>query len=187
MLIVGCEAEKETNHEHTHSEPRHWPDDLAEAATFILQRVESLHASEPSLADEERMETIHELQDLVEWSPEVAADTDLSEEKWIPIFELSEAIRKHMQPGDVDPTTFSSDFDKLVQLLTDAHVQVVALKARSVRFGSDDSDADESDAGQADDDESVPNESEPEDSEREESPPADDDATVAEPTSRLES
>lgn len=116
-LVAGCAQEKESLHEHEHDSPDHWPESMAEAAEFIQARVQQL--SESSAVPQEQVE--HELQDLVEWSPEIAADTDLLEEDWIPVYEMSEAIRRHMLNGDVSASDLAGDFEKLISLLRDAH------------------------------------------------------------------
>ncbi len=129
LLFLGCATEKESLHENDHEDPDHWPADLAEAAAFIDSRMQSL-TSDPARSAEARARAIEELRDLIEWTPEIAADTTLSESQWIPIYELSETIRKHMQPGDVDPTVFSSDFEKLIRLLRDADARMRALQTK---------------------------------------------------------
>ncbi|GAB5405543.1 MAG: hypothetical protein Aurels2KO_37740 [Aureliella sp.] len=116
-LVVGCAQEKESLHEHEHDAPKHWPTSMAEAAGFIEVRVQQLGGlSGESLEDIE-----HELQDLVEWAPEVAADTDLLEKDWVPVYEMSEAVRKHLLKGDVSASDLVGDFEKLTSLLRDAH------------------------------------------------------------------
>ena len=130
VLLTGCGSEKESTHEHEHELPDHWPSNMAQAAEYIKIRVSSLDSS--SAANEKtRAKAIEELQDLVEWSPEIAGDTDLPEEDWNPIYETSEAIRKHMLAGDVEPTAFASDFEKLTGLLLEAHTKVDAIEAKS--------------------------------------------------------
>lgn len=121
VVVVGCVAERESLHELDHQEPAHWPKSMEEAAEFIASRVQVL-APHTQADDAQARQAISQLRDLVEWSPELAADTDMSEADWLPIYELSEAIRTHMQSSDVDLIEFADDFDKLCQLLRTAHV-----------------------------------------------------------------
>jgi DNA repair ATPase RecN len=131
-VLAGCGQEKESLHEHEHDAPEHWPSDMAEAAEFIMQRVELLSgASTQPLEDAELAkdtsslkETEEELRDLVEWAPEVAADTDLPEVDWVPVYEMSEVIRKHLQSGDVTAADLSGDLKKLAKLLEEAHAKL---------------------------------------------------------------
>lgn len=125
-VLAGCGQEKESLHEHEHDAPEHWPGDMAEAAEFIMQRVELLSAtdSQPSQDEESGKTTEGELRDLVEWAPEVAADTDLPEVDWVPVYEMSEVIRKHLQSGDVTAADLSGDLEKLAKLLEEAHAKL---------------------------------------------------------------
>ncbi len=122
LFISGCASEKESLHEHDHEVPAHWPSDLNQAAERIDGRILALQTSE--LSAESRSSMTSELKDLIEWAPEVAADTDLAETDWIPIYELSEAIRGHMETGDVNPNEFASDFSRLSTLLREAHTSL---------------------------------------------------------------
>lgn len=118
-LLMGCVQEKDSLHEHVHDEPEHWPTSMVEAADFIESRVEQLDAADTT-SDESIARIVSELKDLVEWSPEIAAESDLAEEDWLPIYEMSEAIRKHFQSGEVGVKDLGSDFKKLCDLLRDA-------------------------------------------------------------------
>jgi hypothetical protein len=126
VVFAGCGAEKESTHEDSHEKPAHWPGSLNEAADFMDARLQLLETS-----DSEVSVVRDELTDLVTWAPEIAADTDLSEEDWLPIYELSEAVRLHLLPGDVDPLLIESDFDRLCKLLRDAGVTVESLRQQS--------------------------------------------------------
>ncbi len=126
FVLTGCAQEKESLHEHEHDAPKHWPRDMAEAAEFIKQRVDLLNAvsTDPLKDAELAKNTEEELQDLVEWAPEVAADTDLPEVDWVPVYEMSEVIRKHLQSGDVSAADLSGDLKKLAKLLEEAHTKL---------------------------------------------------------------
>jgi hypothetical protein len=109
IAIAGCQNSKQSLYEEIdHETPAHWPSDMADAASKIHSRLELL-ASQPddSVARSE-------LVDLVSWCAEVAADTDVSEQQWMPIYEYCEAIRKRVQAG----VAIDSLFSELQQLCT---------------------------------------------------------------------
>ena len=124
LLLTGCGAEKESLFEEEHDLPAHWPSSLTDAADKIDKRLgrlgsltsESNHASEQTAIDQ----CEDELRDLVEWIPEVAADTDLSEVQWLPIYELSEVMREHLSRGDVSALDIKEDFRRLQALLVES-------------------------------------------------------------------
>ena len=81
-LFIGCtnkEAPKTSHFEHDHHVADHWPDGLADAANKIRERLDQYknHPAEAVLIADE-------ITDIVGWVPEIAADTDLSEQDWIP-------------------------------------------------------------------------------------------------------
>ena len=125
LLIAGCHTEKESLHELDHEVPPHWPSSIFDTAIKIQERLDALldgaaDSVETGSADSEA--TIRsELLDLVTWAPEIAADTNLTEQQWIPIYEMSETIRKHLASDDVAISQIGEDFQKLDALLRDAH------------------------------------------------------------------
>lgn len=117
---LGCAAEQESLHEHDHEVPPHWPTNMLNAAELIKERVDRLTQGE-AVAASESQGAEKELLDLVEWSPEIAADTDLSEEDWIPIYTASEGIRKNMMSATGFDDALASDLEELILLLQNAH------------------------------------------------------------------
>ncbi len=116
MPVVGCNESQESLHELDHVVPAHWPSSLQDAAEKIEQRVTSVKAStSPPTVREE-------LQDLIEWAPEIAADTDMSEAQWLPIYRLSETLRGHLNAGDLAVEDIEEDFSRLCELLQAAHI-----------------------------------------------------------------
>ena len=81
---LGCVAEKESLHEMDHELPPHWPVNMEDAAEKIEQRLSQIEVKESPETTRE------ELSDLIEWAPEIAADTDLPELEWIPIREAGQ-------------------------------------------------------------------------------------------------
>lgn len=144
LLLTGCGAEKESLFEEEHDPPAHWPSSLTDAADNIehrLSRLESVRSEsnhETGRAGPAQFES--ELRDLVEWIPEVAADTDLREEHWLPIYEMCEVMREHMSRGDVSALEIEEDFRKLQSLLVDS-AQLIPISANSLVEGNSESDA----------------------------------------------
>ncbi len=113
--ILGCGPSKESLFELDHVVPAHWPTDLGNAATQISERL-AVVKSDPSHAISRK-----ELRDLVEWVPEIAADTEMTEQQWIPIQALSATLGSHLAANDIDVTDFEDDFSRLTQLLLAAN------------------------------------------------------------------
>jgi hypothetical protein len=116
--IAGCGQGKESLHEMDHATPEHWPKDLADAVDKISQRL-AIFKSDPGHAIARQ-----QLRDLVNWVPEIAADTDIPEPHWIPIHRLSETLRNHLRADEVDVSDIEEDFSRLNQLLVAAHAKV---------------------------------------------------------------
>jgi hypothetical protein len=94
-LFVGCageDAAKTSHFEHDHEVAPHWPSDLADAAAKIRERLavnETKHLDPQQAADE--------IADIVGWVPEIAADTDLSEQDWIPLDQAAESLSANLR------------------------------------------------------------------------------------------
>ncbi len=117
-LSLGCAAERESLHEMDHELPPHWPQNMDDAAQKIEQRLSQLESKE-SLET-----TREELSDLIEWAPEVAADTDLPEAEWLPIYELSETLRRHLSAKDISLNDCSDDLERFVVLLRESYAKL---------------------------------------------------------------
>lgn len=121
VCLAGCGAEKATLFEEEHDLPAHWPSGLGDAADKIEQRLEEIErlTSRPNSQDgQSELEHLEsELRDLVNWIPEVAADTDVSEDQWLPVYDLCEVMRAHLKPSDVSALDIKDDFRKLQSLL----------------------------------------------------------------------
>ncbi|MCR9291696.1 MAG: hypothetical protein NXI32_03185 [bacterium] len=120
LLFLGCGQEQESLHDADHYVPPHWPANLMDAAHKMDQRYQGLLDGELDSEDLERNRS--ELRDLIAWAPEIAADTDLTESQWLPIYELSEKLRKRLEGADTNYADWQSDIDQLRQLLTEAPV-----------------------------------------------------------------
>ena len=98
FLAVGCTVESETAaktlFDHDHETPDHWPADLPDLAAKMRDRLGGIGRSVESPS---RDDAAAELADLVAWAPEIAADTDITEAEWLPIYEASEAIGSRLK------------------------------------------------------------------------------------------
>lgn len=71
---------------HEHAAPEHAPRNLADLGAKIRERIARLEGGEDA-------EAVAELTDLIGWAAEIAADTEIGEERWNPIWHLSESLR----------------------------------------------------------------------------------------------
>jgi len=116
LLAAGCAGEdlsdKKTLFDHDHEIPPHWPSGPGDAAEKIQTRLSQLDGPEKETAEAE-------LTDLVSWSPEVAADTPLSEQEWVPIYESSETLQASLRANGWDDAS-RQQTEELRQLLLSA-------------------------------------------------------------------
>jgi hypothetical protein len=124
LAWTGCGEQRESLHELEHVVPSHWPSDLSDAAHKILERVASLEAS----GGRENSTVWLELQDLVAWSPEIAADTDLSESEWLKIYQVVELLRGSLRNAAESSQLPIDQLRQLTELLENAHRQLPAEK-----------------------------------------------------------
>ena len=129
MILAGCahEDDVKTSHfEHDHEVAAHWPDDLADAAAKIRERL-GLDVANPSPAEadphaphdsEEQHDHHHEdhhheepdtepgdeVADIVSWVPEIAADTNLSEQDWIPLDNAAASLGANLHAANNELT-----------------------------------------------------------------------------------
>ncbi|MGB7329088.1 MAG: hypothetical protein WBD31_29680 [Rubripirellula sp.] len=137
-VFVGCDqqdsAPKTSHFEHDHDVAPHWPSDLADAASKIRERLvwtETGEVTEHHQHDEhqhdEHDDHHHdhdpnaELVDLVSWIPEVAADTNLSEADWLPLYDASHSLMAKLRgaTGRLSSDT-RSQIESLCELIDDA-------------------------------------------------------------------
>ena len=133
-LLVGCgaESDKTSLHDHEHAVPEHEPRSLADLGKKIRARVAVLEKT-PGDSD-----TVSELNDLISWSAEIAADTNISEERWLPIYELSESIRVSIEDDAENWETQRCDQAiRLCQLTEDAWRSLPPDQRRERYLGHD--------------------------------------------------
>jgi hypothetical protein len=101
-----------------HFVPLHWPKDLEDAAAKIAERASQLSGQ----AGAETVAIESQLRDIVGWVPEIAADTDLTEQQWNPVYEASEALSKRLAKmrRPLDDATLGA-IDDFCKLLVDTH------------------------------------------------------------------
>ncbi|MFO1064636.1 MAG: hypothetical protein U0892_12300 [Pirellulales bacterium] len=90
---MGCIQGRASLHELDHVKPEHWPNDLADASV----KIESLAGELPKATSTEEAERIkHQLIDLTNQTPVIAADTDLTEEQWLRIYTRCESLKNQL-------------------------------------------------------------------------------------------
>src|SRR6056297_1250910 len=94
-LLAGCDSEdqaKTSHFEHDHEVAPHWPNDLADAAVRIRER---LVASQQQPEHSEQL--AEEIAEIVSWVPEIAADTNLAEQDWVPLDNAAESLSANLR------------------------------------------------------------------------------------------
>jgi predicted transcriptional regulator YheO len=89
--FMGCSTNSEPKmslFEHDHEVAAHWPSDLSDVAVKLRERLSSEDANEQIML---------EIEELVSWTAEVAADTNLSESDWLPLYHATESLTANMR------------------------------------------------------------------------------------------
>lgn len=114
MLLVsmaGCAGQADSDDHHlSHVLPPHWPKDLADAALKLEQRWKLVRD------DEQAIKERSELSEIVSWLPEVAADTDLDEQQWQPLYDQSESLRVKLAESR-SIVELDGEFQRLLELI----------------------------------------------------------------------
>jgi len=117
ITAVGCGSQPaDGEYEKVeHFVPAHWPSDLLDASLKITER--ALQLSGQSTTDTPTIE--NQLRDIVGWVPEIAADTDLTEAQWNPVYAASETLSKRLakMPRPLDDAMLVA-IDQYCQMLT---------------------------------------------------------------------
>jgi hypothetical protein len=99
-LVAGCahDGETKTSHfEDDHEVAPHWPNDLADAAIKLRKRLDAPISNQSK-------QVAREIADIVSWVPEIAADTNLSEEDWIPLDNASVSLAAQLRASNNEMT-----------------------------------------------------------------------------------
>ena len=94
-LLSGCGSEetaKTSLFEVDHEVAPHWPDGLEDAVAKIRQRLDA-----PESSPDEAKQRADEIADLVSWVAEIAADTNLPEQDWIPLDNAAESLSANLR------------------------------------------------------------------------------------------
>jgi len=132
-VVVGCTSDEPTKtslFEDDHAVAAHWPSDLSDLTSKLRSRLERTD----SAADKTNFK---EIQDLIGWTAEIAADTNLSEADWMPIYEKSEAIAANLRSAAGSLTTDDRrQIDSLCELIDESIPKISdnlpVLKARDL-------------------------------------------------------
>ena len=119
-LVAGCggggQTPKASLYEDDHVVPAHWPSDLDDLAAKLRQRL-ATSPMEP--------QTLPEIIDLVSWTSEVVADTNLSEADWIPIDAAAGSIAANLKDvRGVLPAADRTQLERLCQIVEQASGRV---------------------------------------------------------------
>lgn len=120
VLVTGCQpaettAEKEAEHDHGHEHGHDHdhsdrPESLREAIVELKELSDSFCAAMDEDDTEAAHDPLHDLGNLLEAMPELAADTDLPEEDWKQV--KAEVDRLFDTFGEVDSAFHKKDGDK---------------------------------------------------------------------------
>lgn len=125
-LLPGCAKEAESLYAEKHVVPAHWPESIGDAAAKLAERMNQLQSDPTITVDRESVEK--ELIDLIEWTPEIVADSNVLEEDWLPIYDQCEKIRKALRRGN-DLSSQKGAIDALVVSLQSLVVPQAENKA----------------------------------------------------------
>lgn len=82
-----------------HTVPDHWPTSVADASAKLKDRATAI--SGLGRDSDEYKQTVNELEDLLSWVPEVAADTDMPEATWDIVAEESTTLTRNLRERGV--------------------------------------------------------------------------------------
>lgn len=117
-----------------HSVPAHWPSDLEDADVKIQARMVWLRSVEPAPDQTISPDTaFKQLQEIVAWVPEIAADTPLSEADWMPVHQASESLSRRLRG-------VSGRWDETVEQELESFRELLIATARLLPPPSDDAD-----------------------------------------------
>jgi hypothetical protein len=127
-LAVGCGDERSALHEIDHYVPPHWPSSLSDGAAKIDRRLAVLR--DAATAADQRRRAAQELTELAQWMPEIAADTDLSEADWLPIYHQCRQIEEAFARAESSTDAWVAPLMHLSDLLksTEAQLQAAAIE-----------------------------------------------------------
>lgn len=117
--LQGCaEHEEDEDHHLEHLIPEHKPVNYADAITQLDERGAKYFETEMTESDKT------ELIDIVDWLPEIAADSDLNRQQWEAVQKATPELRQIIvnQKGDNSQKEWESLVDHLGKLIKDSDV-----------------------------------------------------------------
>jgi|GEM_PF-6034373 len=94
-LPQGCsshfESEQKTLFDEEHHVPEHWPDGLDQLAKDFRRRLDEVRMNLTQEPDARK-----ELSDLVTWTDEIAADSDLDENRWNQLHATTQRLQQQL-------------------------------------------------------------------------------------------
>lgn len=150
-LVTGCQPTTSTSesdhghghehgHEHDHSDR---PQSLREAIVELKELSDSFCSAMDEGDTEAAHDPLHHLGKLLEAMPELAADTDLTEEQWKQVKEETDSLFDAF--GEVDSSFHEKDGDKKAayeEAKPTIEAGIAALEAKLPLLGEDASHAD---------------------------------------------
>lgn len=139
-MIVGCHSEHDEHDEESHFPP-HWPKSFLDASDRLNQ-ISTNPANTQPLA--ENLE--QELSDLIDWLPELIADSDLSKEDFDKIdgwaFPLANELKKSIKSGTklndlLKNETLLEGLSDLTELASNTRKRQAEAQAREAREEAD--------------------------------------------------
>ncbi len=129
LILVGCSvqdaAPKTSLFEDDHAVPLHWPTDVADISVKLRERLSAPEANAQLLA---------EIEDLVAWTAEVAADTNLPEADWLPLYQATESMTANLRSakGVMTPQN-KTQLEALCKLIDEAARKIPERPAHLVK------------------------------------------------------
>lgn len=140
FMIAGCDTEHDEHHDDSHFPP-HWPKSFL-AAADRLEQISANPTNTPPLADS--ME--QELTDLIDWLPELIADSDLSKEEFDKVdgwaYPLANELKQSVKEGKKLDELLKSEvlregLSSLAELARQTRTRQAETKAREEKEEAD--------------------------------------------------
>lgn len=121
-LLAGCgtddAAPKASHFEHDHDVADHWPVDLADVSKKLRERLAREDTGE---------QTGLEIKEIISWTAEIAADTNLDEIDWVPLYNASESLTANLRAAKGDLTDQNREqIESLCKLVDEASQKIIA-------------------------------------------------------------
>lgn len=107
-LAVGCDHTMGTSNPANgesqtsrleHHVPAHHPASYADAVDQISRRTSEIHSQKQNVDSDSQSRQLHELLDILEWLPAIAADSDLRKADWELVNQHARQLKSLYQPS----------------------------------------------------------------------------------------